>query len=62
MRKTGMPAALAALVLACIAPAAQAGEGGGSSYNGGVENFLTGAAPPPGFMCWGTATCTRPAS
>lgn len=49
MRKMGTPAAVAALVLACIAPAAQAGEGGGSSYNGGVENYLTGAAPPPGF-------------
>jgi len=49
MRKLGMPAAAAAMALACVAPAAQAGEGGGSSYPGGVENFLTGAAPPPGF-------------
>ncbi|MGQ2924257.1 MAG: SphA family protein [Hydrogenophaga sp.] len=24
-------------------------EGGGSTYNPGVENFLVGAAPPPGF-------------
>jgi hypothetical protein len=43
------PTAAAVLALACIVPAAQAGEGGGSSYNGGVENFMTGAAPPPGF-------------
>ncbi len=28
---------------------AQATEGGGSTYNPGVENFLVGAAPPPGF-------------
>jgi hypothetical protein len=49
MRKLGTPAAVAVLALACIVPAAQAGEGGGSSYNGGVENYLTGAAPPPGF-------------
>ncbi|MDP2072799.1 transporter [Hydrogenophaga sp.] len=27
----------------------QATEGGGSTYNPGVENFLVGAAPPPGF-------------
>lgn len=31
------------------AGAAQATEGGGSTYNPGVENFLVGAAPPPGF-------------
>lgn len=49
MRKMGTPIAAAVLALACIVPAAQAGEGGGSSYNGGVENFMTGAAPPPGF-------------
>ncbi|OOG37140.1 hypothetical protein B0B52_18445 [Polaromonas sp. A23] len=45
----GTPTAVAVLALACIATAAEAGEGGGSSYNGGVENFLVGAAPPPGF-------------
>ena len=49
MNKLGMPAAAAAMALACVVPAAQAAEGGGSSYPGGVENFLTGAAPPPGF-------------
>ncbi|WP_457392587.1 SphA family protein [Roseateles sp. P5_E1] len=49
MKKLGMPAAAAAMAMVCVAPAALAGEGGGSSYPGGVENFLTGAAPPPGF-------------
>ena len=49
MTKLGMPAAAAAMAVAFLAPAVQAGEGGGSSYPGGVENFLTGAAPPPGF-------------
>lgn len=49
MRKTVTSAAAAALAMACLVPAAQAGEGGGSSYPGGVENFLAGAAPPPGF-------------
>lgn len=39
---------LSALVL-LGAGTAQATEGGGSSYNPGVENFLVGAAPPPGF-------------
>ena len=32
-----------------VASASHATEGGGSTYNGGVENFLTGAAPPPGL-------------
>ncbi|HSW06055.1 SphA family protein [Aquabacterium sp.] len=49
MSKLRMPAAAAAMALVSLVPAAQAGEGGGSSYPGGVENFLTGAAPPPGF-------------
>jgi hypothetical protein len=51
VRQTGTPtaAAVLALALAWSLPAAQAGEGGGSSYNGGVENFMAGAAPPPGF-------------
>ncbi len=49
MNKLGLPAAAAAMALVCVVPAAQAAEGGGSSYPGGVENFLTGAAPPPGF-------------
>jgi hypothetical protein len=49
MTKLGMPAAAAAMAVVLLAPAVQAGEGGGSSYPGGVENFLTGAAPPPGF-------------
>lgn len=35
---------------------AHATEGGGSTYNPGVENFLVGAAPPPGFyvLAYGT--------
>jgi hypothetical protein len=49
MKKLAMPTAAVAMAMVCVAPAAQAGEGGGSSYPGGVENFLTGAAPPPGF-------------
>lgn len=49
MNKLRMPAAAAAMALACVVPGVHAGEGGGSSYNGGVENSLTGAAPPPGF-------------
>lgn len=40
---------IAAAVIFSAISGAQAGEGGGSSYNGGVENFLAGAAPPPGF-------------
>jgi hypothetical protein len=50
---------LSPLALACMAaaaawlPAAQAAEGGGSTYSGGVENFLSGAAPPPGFHLLG---------
>lgn len=40
---------LAAALMSCVVSVVQAGEGGGSSYNGGVENFLVGAAPPPGF-------------
>lgn len=38
-----------AAALAVVAGTAAATEGGGSTYNPGVENFLTGAAPPPGF-------------
>ncbi len=49
MRQSGTSAAAAALAMACLVPTAQAGEGGGSSYPAGVENFLAGAAPPPGF-------------
>jgi hypothetical protein len=49
MRNCGTWAAAAAWAIVGLAPAAQASEGGGSSYPGGVENFLTGAAPPPGF-------------
>ncbi|HEY8906772.1 MAG TPA: transporter [Rhodoferax sp.] len=41
--------ALATAAICAITQPALAGEGGGSSYNGGVENFMTGAAPPPGF-------------
>lgn len=32
-----------------LAATGYAAEGGGSTYNGGVENFLSGAVPPPGF-------------
>ncbi len=49
MGNPGVPAAAVAMAMMCVVPAAQAGEGGGSSYPGGVENFLAGAAPPPGF-------------
>lgn len=40
------PATLSLALL--MAPAAQATEGA-STYQAGVENFMTGAAPPPGF-------------
>jgi hypothetical protein len=33
-------------IASCIT--AHAAEGGGSNYPGGIENFFTGAAPPPG--------------
>src|SRR4051795_12592801 len=59
MRTLGMPAAAAAMALGCVVPAVQAGEGGGSSYPGGVENFLTGAAPPPGFYVLGYGNVYR---
>lgn len=49
MKRVSRPAAAAALALAGLAPIVNAAEGGGSSYPGGVENYLTGAAPPPGF-------------
>lgn len=49
MKKVKTHVAVAAAVMACVVPGLHAGEGGGSSYSGGVENFLTGAAPPPGF-------------
>jgi len=39
----------AGFVLALMATVAHATEGGGSNYPRGVENFLVGAAPPPGF-------------
>lgn len=47
-------AALTALTAAC---GAFATEGGGSAYPGGNENFLAGAAPPPGFytLVYGSA-------
>lgn len=43
-----------------IANIAKATEGGGSTYPGGAENYLVGAAPPPGFMFWSTVKCTQP--
>lgn len=44
-------ALLRAAALAAVAWSGQAGatEGGGSIYPNGVENFLVGAMPPPGF-------------
>jgi hypothetical protein len=59
MKKLGMPAAAAAMAVVCFVPVAQAGEGGGSSYPGGVENFLAGAAPPPGFYVLGYGNVHR---
>lgn len=49
------PLVAAAALLACAG--AFATEGGGSSYPGGNENFLAGAAPPPGVyaMVYGSA-------
>lgn len=40
---------IAAAALTLCAATGWATEGGGSTYNPGVENFLVGAAPPPGF-------------
>lgn len=49
-----LPVALAVLAaLAATLPTAHAAEGGGSTYAAGVENFLSGAAPPPGFHVLG---------
>lgn len=44
-----MPALTVGCALAFGLPAAQATEGGGSSYPMGAENYMTGAMPPPGF-------------
>jgi hypothetical protein len=44
---------LSTLAAALLPLAAQATEGGGSTYPAGVENFLVGAAPPPGFYMLG---------
>jgi len=41
-------AGVTAIAASSMTPASFAAEGGGSTYNGGVENFFTGAAPPPG--------------
>lgn len=38
-----------ALALLCPIGTAFATEGGGSTYNGGAENYMAGAVPPPGF-------------
>lgn len=40
---------LAGCLLATVVPLAGATEGGGSSYPMGVENYLSGALPPPGW-------------
>jgi hypothetical protein len=42
-------AAVTAIAVPLTPLASLAAEGGGSTYSGGVENFLTGAAPPPGL-------------
>jgi hypothetical protein len=42
-------ALLPIILLGFSAAQVQATEGGGSTYSGGVENFLVGATPPPGF-------------
>lgn len=48
--------ALAALAAMCaVMPVAQATENGGSTYPA-AENFMMGAAPPPGFHMLGYAT------
>ena len=47
MQSSFKPLALAALGL--LAGAAQAAEGGGSTYPQGVESFAAGAVPPPGL-------------
>lgn len=47
--RTRMPGLFVVLALAGSFTGAKATEGGGSTYPGGVENYLTGAAPPPGF-------------
>ncbi|WP_256666225.1 MULTISPECIES: transporter [unclassified Pseudomonas] len=44
-----MPALTVGCALAFCLPAAQATEGGGSSYPMGADNYMTGAMPPPGF-------------
>jgi hypothetical protein len=45
------------LLALLTAASAQATEGGGSTYPRGLENFMVGAAPPPGFyfMLYGNA-------
>ncbi|WP_419555204.1 SphA family protein [Pseudomonas fluorescens] len=44
-----MPALMSGCALAFCLPAAQATEGGGSSYPMGAENYMTGAMPPSGL-------------
>lgn len=44
---------MAILALTACASAAFATEGGGSTYPSGVENYLVGAVPPPGFYVLG---------
>jgi hypothetical protein len=45
--------ALCALAAGTLSLVAHATEGGGSTYPAGVENFLVGAVPPPGFYMLG---------
>lgn len=44
---------LAVLAVTAYAGTAFATEGGGSTYPSGVENYLVGAVPPPGFYVLG---------
>ncbi len=44
-----------ALALTCAVGSVFATEGGGSTYPSGVENFMSGAVPPPGFYILGYA-------
>ena len=46
---SNIPALTTICSLAFFLPAAQATEGGGSSYPMGADNYMTGAMPPPGF-------------
>ena len=48
----------ATVCLLAIAPLATATEGGGGSYQNGIENYMGGALPPPGLYFLGYAAST----